>query len=84
MGDFNAHVKGYGGAQETNTNGEWLLEMTEYWGLEILNNPADTTMRWKADQNKTFCVDYTIASRGIKVMPESWKVHPIEEFHSDH
>ena len=65
IGDFNAHIEGYGGARRTNGNGQRLLELIEYWELGIVNDPEATTLYFNPDPNSHFCVDYTIVSDGI-------------------
>ena len=72
MGDLNAHIEGFGGAVETNANGHRLLELIDFHELNILNNPSSTTMKWNRDVRKRFCVDYTLASTGVKVKEGSW------------
>lgn len=45
MGDLNAHIEGYSGAQETNANGHRLLELIDFHELNILSKPDATTMK---------------------------------------
>ena len=71
IGDFNAHIEGYGGAGNTNSNGEKLLELIEYWELGIVNDPRATTLYHNPNPNSQFCVDYTIVSDGIDFDQES-------------
>ena len=84
IGDFNAHIEGYGGAEETNSNGARLLELIEYWELGIVNDPSATTLYHNPDSSSHFCVDYTIVSDGIDFDQDSWEAHSIEQFDSDH